>query len=197
VSDVLSRPLSYQSVGPSASLWAGRASAGIAAVTLSMGVVGGSAPATTSPILVKHQVAAPELGLGRSPSAFTAAAGETRTEAFVTALNEALELSALMVAEDDGDPMDHQTVVYAVQCLLPYIKSLKLPCPVILPLQNGGIGMEWHDAGMNIELRFRHVYDVYAVVEDAQSILRGYHGRDPSLYHAEIALRELSSRSVG
>jgi hypothetical protein len=99
-----------------------------------------------------------------------------------------------MIAQGDGDPFDHQTFTYAVQSLLPFIVSLALPCPMMLPLQDGGIGAEWHDLGMNVELRFRKLYDVYAVVEDAHDIVSPYHGRDPYLRNVESALLELSHR---
>nr|WP_294551640.1 hypothetical protein [uncultured Rhodopila sp.] len=46
------------------------------------------------------------------------------------------------------------------------------------------MGAEWHERGVNIELRFRRVFDVYAVIEDARGIVPDFHGRDPSLQHA-------------
>ena len=123
-----------------------------------------------------------------------AAEHATRAEAFRNALQEAIDLSELMIAQGDGDPIDHQTFIFAVQSLLPFVVSLALPCPMVLPLQNGGVGAEWHDLGMNVELRFRKLYDVYAVVEDAHNIVLHYHGRDPYLQNVEPALRELSHR---
>ena len=60
-------------------------------------------------------------------------------------------------------PHGQATVDYAVQSLLPIIKRYKLPAPLMLPLQNAGIGFERHTGGMNIELRFRKPYQVYAV----------------------------------
>src|SRR6516225_6752499 len=63
-------------------------------------------------------------------------------------------------------PVDDQTLLYAVQSLAPLILSLELPPPLVLPLQNGGIGAEWHTSGMNIELRVRKPYGIYAVLEE-------------------------------
>jgi hypothetical protein len=113
---------------------------------------------------------------------------------FYLALSEAREISRAMVSEEDARPMDKQTVAFAVQSLLPIIKQYKLPPPLILPLQNAGVGVEWHIGGMNIELRFRGPYHVYAVLEDAQSAIPEYHGRDPNLMRTSPALARLNSR---
>jgi hypothetical protein len=120
----------------------------------------------------------------------------TAIREFYAALDEARELSRTMVAEDEASPMDKQTVDYAVQSLLPIIKRYKLPPPLMLPLQNAGIGVEWHTADMNIELRFRKPYHVYAVLEDARGAIQEYHGRDPDLVRASPALACLNARLV-
>jgi len=121
---------------------------------------------------------------------------QRRVEKFVEAVSEALELSNTMVASEEGDPLDYQTFSYAIQSLVPLIASLQLPPPLMLPLQSGGIGAEWHTGGMNIELRFRKPYDIYAVFEDARGAIEPFHNRDPELVRARAALRELSTRSV-
>jgi hypothetical protein len=123
-------------------------------------------------------------------------AGQDRLERFIDALNDALQLSHTSAASDEGDPIDHQTLTYAVQSLAPLMVSLELSPPLILPLQNGGIGAEWHTSGMNIELRFRKPYDVYAVLEDARGIISPFHSRDPELVNASSALSELGKRSI-
>jgi hypothetical protein len=125
-----------------------------------------------------------------------AEAPRTAIREFYAALDEARELSRTMVAEDEASPMDKQTVDYAVQSLLPIIKRYKLPPPLMLPLQNAGIGVEWHTADMNIELRFRKPYHVYAVLEDARGAIQEYHGRDPDLVRASLALACLNTRLV-
>jgi hypothetical protein len=205
VSDALSHTVPFRSQGPLPSAQVSRRSAqtetiasvrrGLATATLTMGLVGGGPPAATAPILVKpHHVTVSDAEISISPAAFTDTAREARVETFRSALQDAVELSELMMGQDDCDPIDHQTFSYAVQSLLPFVVSLALPCPMMLPLQNGGIGAEWHDLGLNIELRFRKLYDVYAVVEDVRSIVSSYHGRDPYLRNIESALRELSRR---
>ena len=119
-----------------------------------------------------------------------------RIAQFVEALSEACELSNEMVAEGESLPINMQTMIYAVQSLAPLIASLKLPPPLTLPLQNGGIGTEWHASGMNVELRFRKPYDVYAVFEDARGVIPSYHGRDQDLVQARPVLAELSARGA-
>ena len=100
-----------------------------------------------------------------------------------------------MIDAEEGDPIDDQTLQYAVQSLGPLIAFFEIPTPLILPLQNGGIGAEWHTSGMNIELRFRKPYDVYVLLEDVQGTA-SFHGRDPDLVHTHPALHELSRRPI-
>jgi|SRR5271165_4543106 len=116
-----------------------------------------------------------------------------RIASFKEALNDALELNVEMVNDGEGDQVDSQTVQYAALSLNPLIASMELPTPLVLPLQNGGIGAEWHAYGMNIELRFRKPYDVYAVLEDARSP-EEFRGRDPDLERTRIAIGELGKR---
>jgi hypothetical protein len=130
-----------------------------------------------------------------SVGALTASAEASlqRIARFREALNDALELSSEMVHDEEGDPVDSQTLQYAALSLSPLIAFLELPTPLILPLQNGGLGAEWHASGMNIELRFRKPYDVYAVLEDAWGVT-SFRGRDPDLERTRIALGELGRR---
>jgi hypothetical protein len=132
-----------------------------------------------------------------SPAALTKKPSLGRLEAFVSALKDAIELADNMVAEDEGGPLDAQTFAYAVQALAPLIATTDVPPALILPLQNGGISAEWHTAGLNIELRFRKPYEVYAVLEDARGAIVAHHGRDPHLVQTRAALRELGKRSLG
>jgi hypothetical protein len=119
----------------------------------------------------------------------------TLVEELYKALIEAIELSKTMVAEDEAAPINGQTYFYAVEVLAPLIIAMELPVPLILPLQNGGIGAEWHDHGMNIELRFRNPYHIYAVLEDARGEILPFHGRDPHLVRARVALHEFTTRA--
>jgi hypothetical protein len=49
---------------------------------------------------------------------------------------------------------------------------------------------------MNIELRFRNPYHIYAVLEDARGVIQPFHGRDPGLVQTRAALRELATRAI-
>jgi hypothetical protein len=129
-----------------------------------------------------------------SPAALTDKAIWERFAEFRKALSEAIKLSETMVFEDEASPIDDQTLSYAVSALTPLFISVEIPAPLILPLQNGGIGAEWHAFGMNIELRFRNPYHTYAVLEDARGVIPPFHGRDPGLVQTHTALREFATR---
>ena len=131
-----------------------------------------------------------------SLAALTERSVQTRREDFTKALIEAVKLSDALVAEEEAGPPNWQTWTYAIDALAALFISMNLPTPLILPLQNGGIGTEWHERGMNIELRFRNPYHVYAVLEDARGVIKPFHGRDPYLLHTHVALREFTTRAV-
>lgn len=176
---------------------AGQVRGFLAAATLSASLIG-AAPILTSPRLSPvPSKTEPEATHQYSPAALTEGPDPLRMEGFVRALNDAIELAEVMVAEDESAPLNPQTLIYAAQILAPLVVALKLPPPLMLPLQNGGIGAEWHVFGMNIELRFRRPYEVYTVLEDALGAIPPYHGRDPYLVQARSALRELRARAIG
>jgi hypothetical protein len=156
-------------------------------------------PATTTTTVASDEqtgtLGAQQQTLRKQESTLSVGDPAHRIYRFFEALGDALELNATMVDAEEGDPIDDQTLQYAVQSLGPLIASLELPVPLILPLQNGGISAEWHTSGMNIELRFRKPYDVYALLEDARGDTP-FHGRDPDLVHTRPALRDLGTRRV-
>jgi hypothetical protein len=115
---------------------------------------------------------------------------------FEQALGDAIEVSETMVSEEEASPFDGQTFNYAVSVLAPLFIEMEIPAPLVLPLQNGGIGAEWHAFGMNIELRFRNPYHVYAVIEDVQLTIPRFHGRDSNLVRARKALAKLAARAT-
>jgi len=158
--------------------------------------LGIASPATTSRTRDQETSGAQQQSLNQQPLTAFVPEPVHRIEKLRDALTDALELSDTMVAAEEGDPVDHQTLLYAIQSLVPLVVSLKVSPPLILPLQNGGIGAEWHTSGMNIELRFRKPYDIYAVLEDARGAIEPFHSRDPDLVHTRSALCELSTRSV-
>ena len=129
-----------------------------------------------------------------SPAVLTVVSIWERLEKFYQALDEAMELLETMISEDEASPIDQQTFNYAMTVLRPLFMETEMLAPLVLPLQGGGIGVEWHDFGMNIELRFRNPYNVYAVLEDVGGVIQSFHGRDPYLMKSRAALREFSNR---
>ena len=120
--------------------------------------------------------------------------GSLALDAFAAVIREAIELAASLSEEGEFAPINRQTYEYAIKSLLPLVGAFALPAPLLLPLENGGIGAEWHDRGLNIELRFRAPYDVYAVIEDARGTVEPLHGRDNNLAKAQTALGEFAHR---
>ena len=116
-------------------------------------------------------------------------------DAFFDAVREAVDQAVAMADEGEIAPPNAQTYQFAIVSLAPLAHVFALPAPLLLPLQDGGIGAEWHDHGLNVELRFRAPYDVYAVIEDADAIVDELHGRDNDLKKAQLALAELSHRA--
>jgi hypothetical protein len=150
------------------------------------------------PVMRVSELTIPNLesqtGYHTSPAAFTRKSLELKVDGFLCALRDAVKFSEAMVAEDEGAPLNIQTWAYASQTLVPLITALDLDSPLLLPLQNGGIGAEWHDFGLNIELRFRNPYQVYVVIEDARGIISPFHDFDSNLLQLNVALRELAAR---
>ncbi len=117
-----------------------------------------------------------------------------RLRGFLAAFGAGRELACEMVAEDEMDPPDSAVWTFAENAITPF--AAYLPPPLVSPLQLGGVTCEWHDQGMNIELRFRGMADVFAVIEDARREVAEFHGRDPNLRLAKDALCILIQRQV-
>ncbi len=117
-----------------------------------------------------------------------------REQDFAAAFNAAAELAHEMVTADEMDLPDPDIWNCAWTSLSQF--AAKLTAPLVNPLQLGGVSCEWHEHGMNIELRFRGINDVYTVVEDVRGEAAEFHGRDPGLIRATNALRILVARQV-
>ncbi len=143
------------------------------------------------PSMVKVSAASPALG-ATTPRDVRAEA--LREQDFAAAFNTAAELADEMVAADEMDHPDPDIWNCAWTRLSPFAATLA--APLVSPLQLGGVSCEWHEHGMNIELRFRGIDDVYAVVEDVRGEAVEFHGRDPGLIRATSALRILVARQV-
>lgn len=183
-----STPLPHESPGKT-QLWPW-----IAALTVSAGLIGPPRYAPASPFTGAAIRVAKPASEAESPAAFTESENRASLSEFSSALTEAIELSTAMVADGEASTLDFQTLSYAVQTLASVIVAFVLPRPLILPLQKGGLSVEWHEAGMNIELRFRKPYQVHAVIEDARGAVPSYHGPDSDLTKARAALETLSTR---
>jgi len=114
--------------------------------------------------------------------------------AFREQIEEAIDLSQEMVEAGDADPIDWAVFNGAIRAVLRLAGNPPASCPLIPPLRDGGVVMEWHERGLNIELRFRAGSAPYVLVEDAMRIVPDHHDRDPDLGHAAVALRELPCR---
>jgi hypothetical protein len=119
-------------------------------------------------------------------------AEEQRIRAFAEAFADGIELAEQMECSGELGPPNTNVWKHALSVLIPW--AAKLPAPLVAPLQSGGVSVEWHDHGLNIEMRFRGLKDVFAVIEDASDQIEDYFGRDPNLERASVALDMLASR---
>lgn len=117
-----------------------------------------------------------------------------RVSGFDQAWKEAEEAAFEMSQDGEMAPLDRSIWNVAFDYLKTY--SAILDAPLITPLQQGGVCAEWHEAGLNIELRFRGFHSVFTVVEDARNEIGPYMANDPYLDHATRALNLLSQRTL-
>ena len=117
-----------------------------------------------------------------------------RTRDFLEAFTTGFRLALDTAAADEADPPAIETWTKALEKLRPFAHLL--PPMLVSPLQLGGVSCEWHELGINLELRFRGLTDIFAVIEDARSELTEYYGPDAELLHAGEALAVLAQRMV-
>ena len=60
----------------------------------------------------------------------------------------------------------------------------------------GRLSAEWHERGLNIEIRFRENDDPYVVIGDARAKVANHRGPDSDLMKAKAAIAELAIRSI-
>jgi hypothetical protein len=136
---------------------------------------------------------APGVALGMAtPSVIKAAAEKLRD--FAEAVRAGIILALEMAAADEIDQPHLEIWKSALLKILPYASLIT--APLVHPLQLGGVGLEWHDHGMNIELRFRGEDDVFAVIEDARGELQEFYGRDAGLRRSSAALNLFMQRQA-
>jgi hypothetical protein len=97
-----------------------------------------------------------------------------------------------MAAADEADPPSMEIWQNAWDALAFF--QTKLPAPLLAPLQLGGLSAEWHERGMNIEVRFRGAENAFVVIQDARKEVPEFLGPDPKLIRARGALEKLSAR---
>lgn len=134
----------------------------------------------------------PQIALGAS-TAEEVAGDSARAKSFLLACEAAADLADQMAEEGEGDPADWDTWISALRFLAPNARYL--PTPLIMPLQRGGLGFEWHTHGINLELRFRPGSPLYTLVEDARRELPASRGRENGEFRANEALRALIGRT--
>jgi hypothetical protein len=128
----------------------------------------------------------------------TAGAAHDRLDALATAFFDALAEAGCMVEDDEIEAPDADTWNAANLALSAFLAgplAEALDVPLILPMRRGGLSAEWHERGLNIELRFRGPTDVYAVIEDVRGEVEDYRGRDPHLARAAAAIAHLAARA--
>lgn len=115
-----------------------------------------------------------------------------RINAFRNAFIAGLESARDIVADDAADPPDISIWNKAIDALSPYAGDVSPPLVTLLQL--GAVSIEWHDQGLNIEVRFREDRDPFVVIEDTRDECDRYYGRDRGLIRVRTALAVLSRR---
>jgi len=134
---------------------------------------------------------APGIALGtNTPGTFIT--GMRRSREFLDAFVSAVSLATEMAAADEADPPSMEIWQNAWDALA--VSQTKLPAPLLAPLQLGGLSAEWHERGMNIEVRFRGAENAFVVIQDARKEVPEFLGPDPKLIRARGALEKLSAR---
>jgi hypothetical protein len=149
---------------------------------------------TTSP-----NVSRLELELRSAPASVFPDLLDQRANGLDAAFADAFSEATMMAEHDEIDVPDMDCWRLAHRFLAiffgnPLFVSLRLP--LIMPMDDGGVSAEWHEQGLNIEVRFRASRSAYAVIEDARTQIPEYRGRDPMLARVIEALITLARRSI-
>ena len=148
---------------------------------------------TTSP-----EVASPHMGVVAVPITGFLDLVDDRGNPIDSALADAFNEALFLAEQEEFEIPDDRSWIFALAFLRRIFcdpRSVRLELPLILPLDLGGLSAEWHNHGLNIEIRFRASQPVYVIIEDARAEIRGYRGRDPSLARAFEAIIALALRS--
>lgn len=117
---------------------------------------------------------------------------EAKKESFRRAMFESIDIMQEMVLADEIGLPDINIWRLALSKIGPYVGDINPP--LAYPLQLGGLSLEWHENGINLEIRFYSEDKIYVVVEDAKRDLEEFHGQDKGFLKAQHALEALVSR---
>ncbi len=113
---------------------------------------------------------------------------------FYQAFNLGLDCANEMMAEDAIDPPAPQIWEQALEAVVGFAGYV--PLPLVIPLQLGGVSVEWHIYDIDLEVRFRADTPPFVLTDDVRGEFQAFRGRDPSLAHVRKALETLAGRSV-
>jgi len=119
--------------------------------------------------------------------------------ALANAISEAWEEAEILCQEGEIETPNQNLWENARRALSecfggPLASALSLP--IISPMRFGRLSAEWHERGLNIEIRFRESDDPYVVIGDARAKVANYRGPDAHLIKAKGAIAELAIRSI-
>ncbi len=113
---------------------------------------------------------------------------------FLLAFSIGLDCAKDMVADDAADPPNAQIWEHAIGAMADFAGYV--PVPLVLPLQLGGVSVEWHEHDIDLEILFRTDSSPYTVIDDVRAECSPFRGRDPNVIHARRALSFLAARSA-
>ena len=119
---------------------------------------------------------------------------QTPQQAFMQRMQDAKAAGDAAPLAGDAAPRDGKAWLHAAHSIKGVSRYLDIPVPLVLPLRDGGVGVEWHECGLNIELRFRYSARAYVLIEDVRGIIPAHQSEDHFFMWSETALRELSER---
>ena len=99
-----------------------------------------------------------------------------------------------------GRQLTQEAVAAAIDVLFAIADDMSLP-PQLFPLPDGGIQLEWHAAGWDVEIEVDSVGSGYALATDAEGAVIAdgevTPGQTPTLTQVQDAVRRLSARLAG
>ena len=113
---------------------------------------------------------------------------------FYQAFNLGLDCANEMVAVDAMDPPDAHVWEQALAAVAGFAGYV--PLPLVIPLQLGGVSVEWHTHDIDLEIRFRAGSPPFVLTDDVRGEYPTFQGRDPKLTYVRNTLTTLATRSA-